>query len=184
MEALLRDHLRASSLVLVDAALGLDAPYTAGSPNALQSLLGSRWVAETISAALLTNPTMTGTLLRGFISEKEKATTDWIRLYQQPLAVSGTYRKVALWLPQLVAGRADAASDQIDAFRTLRFPVTLVWGEEDTITPLSQAQHLQAYLPRSCLLVIPKAGHIPQVEEPVLFRAALARALAGSPPAR
>jgi pimeloyl-ACP methyl ester carboxylesterase len=183
MEALLRDPLRASSLVLVDAALGLDAPQTTG-PNALQSLFESSWVAETISAALLTNPTMTATLLRGFISEKEKATTDWIRLYQQPLAVSGTYRKVALWLPQLVAGRAHAASDQIDSFKTLSFPVTLIWGEADTITPLSQAQHLQAYLPRSSLLVIPKAGHIPQIEEPAQFRAALTRALENSAPSR
>lgn len=184
MEALLRDPSRASSLVLVDAALGLDAPQTSGRPNALQSLFGSCWVSETISAALLSNPTMTGTLLRGFISEKDKATPDWIRLYQQPLAVSGTYRKVALWLPQLVAGRADAASDRIDAFKTLPFPVTLVWGEADTITPLSQAQHLQAYLPHSSLLVIPKAGHIPQIEEPALFRDALGRALADSSPSR
>jgi len=184
MEAVLRDPLRASALVLVDAALGLDAPQTTGRPNALQSLFGSRRVAETISPALLTNPAMTGTLLRGFVSEKEKATPDWIRLYQQPLTVSGTYRKVSLWLPQLVAGRADAASDRIDAYKTLPFPVTLIWGEADTITPLSQAQHLQAYLPRSRLLVIPKAGHIPQIEEPVLFRAALRRALADSPPLR
>jgi pimeloyl-ACP methyl ester carboxylesterase len=184
MEALLRDRRRASSLVLVDAALGLDAPQTTGRPNALQSLLASNWVAETISAALLTNPAMTGTLLRGFISEKEKASTDWIRLYQQPLAIAGTYRKVALWLPQLVAGRAHAASDEIDAFKTLPFPVTLVWGEADTITPLSQAQHLQAWLPRSSLIVIPKAGHIPQIEEPVQFRAALTRALADSPASR
>jgi pimeloyl-ACP methyl ester carboxylesterase len=181
MEALLREPQRASSLVLVDAALGLDAVQTDGRPNALQSLLGSTWLAENISAALLTNPAMTQTLLRGFISEKEKATAQWIRLYQQPLAVSGTYRKVAQWLPQLVAGRAHAASDQIEPYKRLPFAVTLIWGEADTITPLGQAQHLQAILPRSSLIVIPKAGHIPQIEEPALFREALTRAIASTP---
>jgi pimeloyl-ACP methyl ester carboxylesterase len=181
MEALLREPQRVESLVLVDAALGLDAPQSDGRPSTLQSLLQTGWLAETVSAALLTNPAMTEKLLRGFTSEKDKVTADWVHLYQQPLAVSGTYRKVARWLPQLVAGRGVAASDKLESYKSLHFPVTLIWGEADTITPLSQAQHLQAWLPHARLIVIPKAGHIPQIEDPALFRAALTQAFENNP---
>jgi pimeloyl-ACP methyl ester carboxylesterase len=175
MEALLRAPQRAEGLVLVDAALGLDNPHTDGQPTPLQSALARPWVAEPLSAALLTNPALTETLLHAFTTETDTVSAEWIRLYQQPLAVAGTSRKVARWLPQLVAGRADAASDRIESYQSLPCPVTLIWGKADTITPLVQAQHLIGWMRRARLITIPRAGHIPQIEEPVQFRAALSQ---------
>jgi pimeloyl-ACP methyl ester carboxylesterase len=179
MEALLLEPQRATSLVLVDAALGLDALQTDGRPNRLQRLLARQWISEPISAALLTNPAMTRTLIQSFITEKDKASAEWVRLYQQPLALADSYRHVAKWLPQLVGDRGQERSDQIENYANLPFPVTLVWGETDTITPVSQARHLQTYLRGASLIVIPKAGHIPQIEEPEQFAIALRQAVRG-----
>jgi pimeloyl-ACP methyl ester carboxylesterase len=177
MEALIAHPERASALVLVDAALGLDSPQTDGSDNALQRLLRRKWLARSISAAYLTNPERTEGLLRNFISEKDKATPEWVRLYRQPLSLAGSYENVADWLPELVSSRGRQRSDDPAEYAKLPWPVTLIWGETDTITPLSQAENLRQRIPGARLIRIPAAGHIPQMEEPEQFRAALQAAL-------
>ena len=177
MEALLARPGMATSLVLVDAALGLDSPATDGRDNTLQALLRNPWLSEPISAVLLTNPDHTATLLHSFITEKDKATPDWIALYQRPLNLQGSYREVARWLPELVASRGLARSDDPEAYRTLPYPVFLIWGERDTITPLDQALRLAERIPTTRLFAIANAGHIPQIEEPGKFQEALAEAL-------
>ncbi len=179
MEALLSDPKRAKALILVDAALGLDSPQTDGADSGLQKVLRSEWISETISAGFLTNPSFTQKLLQSFISEKEKATPQWISLYQRPLSLAGSYQSIAQWLPELVSSRGQARSDQREAYARLPYPVTLIWGETDSITPVSQAINLQKLIPGSVLVQLPKAGHIPQIEEAEMFHQSLVQALRG-----
>lgn len=181
IEALMMEPQRATSIVLVDAALGLDSPQTNGEDNAAQRLLRKRWISETISATVLTNPWFTRTLLRSFISEKEMATPYWIGLYRKPLTLAGSYQSIAAWLPQLVASRGVFKSDDVESYRRITTPVTMIWGESDSITPTSQARHLRELISDAKLIMIPKAGHIPQIEEPQLFAGALAAALSRNP---
>ncbi|MGW8391565.1 alpha/beta fold hydrolase [Pseudoduganella sp. HUAS MS19] len=63
-------------------------------------------------------------------------------------------------------------------------PVTLLWGETGTITPLSQAENLQRRILGAQIVRIPRAGHIPQSEAPELFQQALARILQDARPGR
>jgi pimeloyl-ACP methyl ester carboxylesterase len=179
MEALLSnpDEGRVQALVLVDAALGLEGSQADGSDSMLQSVLRWRWVGQPLAAAFLTKPEYTETLLKSFVSEKDKATPAWQQIYRQPLVLEDSYKHVAAWLPELLARRGHAASDFPDAYGRISWPVTLLWGETDTITPLSQAEHLQRLIPGAKLLRIPHAGHIPQIEEPALFQDALASVL-------
>ena len=179
MEALLSnpEEGRVQALVLVDAALGLDSPQARGGDSAVQAVLRWRWVSQPLAAGFLTKPEFTETLLKSFVSEKDKATPAWLQVYRQPLVLEGSYRHVAAWLPELLARRGHAASDTPAAYAAITWPVTLLWGETDNITPLSQAENLQRLVPGAQLVRIPRAGHIPQIEEPELFQAALARIL-------
>jgi pimeloyl-ACP methyl ester carboxylesterase len=127
--------------------------------------------------AILTNSHLTSALLRRVITEKKQATPDWVTLYQQPLTLQGTSKAISEWLPEVLSRRGHAASDNLSAYATLPFPVELIWGETDTITPLSQGKHLQQLLADSTLVVIPRAGHGPFLEEPDLFAEVLAAAL-------
>ncbi len=45
-------------------------------------------------------------------------------------------------------------------------PTLILWGEEDRVFPPEVGRGLQAAIPGSKLVVIPKAGHIPQWERP------------------
>jgi pimeloyl-ACP methyl ester carboxylesterase len=48
-------------------------------------------------------------------------------------------------------------------------PALLIWGESDGLVPVSYAEAYRALIPGAELVVIPKAGHAPQVEQPELF---------------
>jgi 2-hydroxy-6-oxonona-2,4-dienedioate hydrolase len=52
-------------------------------------------------------------------------------------------------------------------------PTLILWGAEDRHTPLASAEALQRELPGTSLVTIPGAGHLPQLEQPDAFVAAL-----------
>ncbi len=51
----------------------------------------------------------------------------------------------------------------------IQAPTLLVWGENDTATPLSDAKQMEAAIPGAGLAVIKNAGHFSFVEQPVIF---------------
>jgi pimeloyl-ACP methyl ester carboxylesterase len=56
----------------------------------------------------------------------------------------------------------------------IKAPTLLVWGENDTATPLSDAKKMEAAIPGSGLAVIKNAGHFSFVEQPVIFERIMA----------
>jgi pimeloyl-ACP methyl ester carboxylesterase len=176
MEAAFQSPSKIRALILIDPALGLDGAQTDGADSRLQALLRHPWISRPVTA-VLTNTHLTPALLRRVITEKERATPEWVQLYQQPLTVQGTSKAISEWLPEVLSRRGHAASDELPAYATLPFPVELIWGETDTITPLSQGVHLQQLLAHGSLVVIPRAGHGPFLEEPDLFAEVLTSAL-------
>jgi pimeloyl-ACP methyl ester carboxylesterase len=48
-------------------------------------------------------------------------------------------------------------------------PTLLVWGASDRVVPVAYAEAYRALIPGAALVIIPKAGHLPQVEQPDLL---------------
>jgi len=48
-------------------------------------------------------------------------------------------------------------------------PVLLIWGKEDRVTPPDVAEEFRSLLLNSELIWIDKCGHVPMMEQPVLF---------------
>ncbi|MFA5154831.1 MAG: alpha/beta hydrolase [Patescibacteria group bacterium] len=67
--------------------------------------------------------------------------------------------------------------DRQAAFRSLRLPITLIWGQDDPDTPLSQAKRLQLLHPDAELQVIPQAGHYCFLDQPAVFKDIMAKLL-------
>jgi pimeloyl-ACP methyl ester carboxylesterase len=55
----------------------------------------------------------------------------------------------------------------------VRHPTLIMWGQEDRVFPLSVGEELQRTIKGSALVRIPKAGHIPQWEQPDLANRAM-----------
>lgn len=87
-----------------------------------------------------------------------------------------------MWLEQFVLGGEASLSQDASRYATLAMPVLLLWGAEDTITPLARAEALKRLLPSAELVALPGTGHIPTIENPEAFRGALLRFLDGHAP--
>jgi 3-oxoadipate enol-lactonase len=71
-----------------------------------------------------------------------------------------------------LAGLA-ARADSTPTLREIRVPTLVVCGEEDTLTPVAEAETMAEAIPGSRLEVIPEAGHLANLEDPEAFNAAL-----------
>jgi pimeloyl-ACP methyl ester carboxylesterase len=74
-----------------------------------------------------------------------------------------------------LAGAADSryTGELVDALRDSQTPKLLVWGEDDAFQPISYAERFAAEMPRSRLVGIPDAGHIPMENDPATVADAL-----------
>ncbi len=82
-------------------------------------------------------------------------------------------------LARLAAGAGSMGQYLMDG-RTgaIHAPVDILWGESDRLMPLTYARRLAASMPSARLTTIPRCGHVPHLECPAAFLAALDEALA------
>ncbi|WP_369145210.1 alpha/beta fold hydrolase [Streptomyces sp. R44] len=69
-------------------------------------------------------------------------------------------------------GRAERP-DYRKTLTTVAVPALVVVGRDDTYTPVADAEEMHALLPHSTLTVIERAAHLPNLERPEEFDAAL-----------
>ena len=94
---------------------------------------------------------------------------DLDRLPSQQKAVMAANRAAL----EVYAGRAMTDSGLLDRLPSVTVPVLAIWGEADRIIP---AEHGRAYakaIPGARFLLLPEAGHLPQLETPDRLLAAV-----------
>jgi pimeloyl-ACP methyl ester carboxylesterase len=69
--------------------------------------------------------------------------------------------------------KSSAATDTRDLLPTIDVSTLLIWGEVDARSPIAVAHQFHEAIPGSRLVIIPGAGHVSNMEEPVLFNAAV-----------
>lgn len=60
----------------------------------------------------------------------------------------------------------------------IKQPTLIIWGREDGLTPLSMGERFNKEIAGSKILILEKCGHVPQMEKPGEFNAALLKFLA------
>jgi len=111
------------------------------------------------------------------IARKEQASA-WVPVLREPMRREGTTSAYAAWLPNLFSKDDGSLSRRSGNLRKIAVPVALIWGEADTVTPLDQGRHIAELTRARSLRVLPRVGHIPHIEDPDAFLAALDSALA------
>lgn len=69
--------------------------------------------------------------------------------------------------------RSSADTDTRDLLPVIDVPTLLIWGEADIRSPIAVAHQFHEAIPGSRLVIIPGAGHVSNMEQPVLFNAAV-----------
>lgn len=68
--------------------------------------------------------------------------------------------------------------DLLDDFaKTIKTPTLLIWGRQDGLVPLSDGERLHKDISGSTMVVIDECGHIPNLEKPGEFNAAVLKFL-------
>jgi pimeloyl-ACP methyl ester carboxylesterase len=72
----------------------------------------------------------------------------------------------------VMSNRGIAAESVDDKLPSIALPTLVVWGGEDRIVPLEDGQDFARKIPGARLVVIPRSGHAPAIEQPDEFLAA------------
>ena len=88
------------------------------------------------------------------------------------IEASGGARRIAAGVRQALA--ADLRDDLAGA----PMPVGLIWGDADRVVPYAGLEALKELRPDAAVETLHATGHIPQIEDPAAFVAALERILA------
>ena len=59
--------------------------------------------------------------------------------------------------------------DSTPLLRNLKVPTLVIVGEEDLASPLEEVQDMAKHIPGAKFTIIPKAGHVSNLEQPELF---------------
>ena len=116
----------------------------------------SRWTQLYLERTLITAERL-GPILETAYGRAPTETE--IAAYLVPLQLPGTAQA-------LTSFAKSAKSLPLDAFNTLEIPFGAIWGEHDTVIPLSQAETLAKHISQLSLHVILGAAHIPMETHP------------------
>jgi pimeloyl-ACP methyl ester carboxylesterase len=101
----------------------------------------------------------------------------------RPELVSQVRQMIESTSASAIAGALEVLSARPDStpdLARMAYPALIVVGAEDVLTPVSDAEALDRRIARSCLVVLPEAGHLSNLESPDAFSKALADFLASS----
>jgi pimeloyl-ACP methyl ester carboxylesterase len=102
------------------------------------------------------------------------AADEFIRIYRTPqarMAFFDSLRHILTEPPKPFYAR----------MRRVRVPVQIIWGTADRLVPVRLAPKLAAELPNAKLLILPRVGHVPQLEATAETSEALTTFIAGLP---
>jgi pimeloyl-ACP methyl ester carboxylesterase len=157
-----RHPRRLTALVLQDTRAGADSEET----RTYRATLAARVLAEGATAAVQAFLPK----LLGATSHRERA--QLVSQVEQRI-LAAPREAIAAALHGLAARQ-----DSRPMLGAIRLPTLVLVGEEDVLTPLSEAELLAAAIPNARLETIPQAGHLANLENPQAVNAALGSFLA------
>ncbi len=82
---------------------------------------------------------------------------------------------------QALIDSANAGRDAVGPLLgSVAHPTLVIWGRGDRLTPLDTAERIHAAIPHSQMVILEKAGHAPQREQPAEFSAVVDKFLSGA----
>ncbi|MCM1111576.1 MAG: alpha/beta hydrolase [Clostridium sp.] len=84
---------------------------------------------------------------------------------------SADYRAASPMMRQILSRVVN--EDLCDRMPAIKAPTLLVWGENDTATPLADARLMEKLIPGSGLVAFPGCGHYSFLDNPVQFKAVI-----------
>lgn len=97
-------------------------------------------------------------------------------LRDKPDVVAGIRQVIEQTAPEAITGTLlslAARTDTTASLSAIKIPTLILVGEDDAVTPPQAAESLHQKIAGSCLVRIPSAGHLSNLENPTAFQRAL-----------
>jgi pimeloyl-ACP methyl ester carboxylesterase len=157
------DFVRSLVLLAPAGFAPRSAPVVGGLGLASTTFLALR---RTIGAPLAESPIARRALLWGSVARGDRLSPATTKLILQASARATRLGE---------AVKAAAAADLHAVLAALRIRVGVLWGDRDRVVAAAAIDRIRSARPDVPVEVIPGTAHIPQLEHPPAFRAALAR---------
>lgn len=145
------------ALILADTRAGADTPEGRANRRNMLALVdreGPQGVAKDMMPNLLGNTTRES-------NHTAEATVRRLIKQQSPVAIRGAIHRMM------------HRPDSTPLLATIGVPTLIIAGEEDTLTPVQEAERMAGAINGAKLVTIPAAGHLSNLEQPDAFNHAL-----------
>lgn len=172
-EYVLGNQQHVKKLILIDAAVNIDEQKVVSPPG----LLGINFLRNSIVGVLIHNDYFALSRMRSFVFIQNHINQTLLDTYTQFLNTQNTTKRVAAWILSYTQDPLTYSSNYLENYKTLSMPVELIWGDRDTLTPITGTKKLLDTIPKVHLTTLEGVGHIPMIENYELFDKALLDAL-------
>lgn len=172
MEAVLSKPGNYEKIIIIDGAIHVD-----GSPMpdnvVIRNLFNINIVRYLVATFALHTPGFMEASLKYLVYNNNSVNDFWVTIYNQPLRIKNQSQKTGKWFYDFVFKNGTGISSYSKNYKMLPVPVSIIWGREDNLTPLSQGVYLQEIIPSSTITVLDEVGHIPMIDNHDRFIEAL-----------
>ena len=164
MEAVLRKPDNYASFVIIDGAIHVDREQN-GAPALVRHIFNIATLRYALTSLAVHSPGFMRASLKYLVHDNRSVNKFWVDIYKRPLSVEDQSRRLGRWLYDFVFRGGTGLSSESENYKTLRTPVTILWGREDNLTPLAQGEYLHAIIPHSEFVALNDIGHIPMIDD-------------------
>ncbi len=173
-EYALEHEERVARLVLIAPVLNIGI----GKRAPLPWFMNSEWLNTAIASHVVRAEGLLLSRFQSFVHNPAVVTPELLSVYIRSFGTEGTTYRLTKWTADyLTDPLAGLASTDEARYRAFTKPVRLIWGVEDTLTPLSDGERTKQAFPAATLTVLSDIGHIPMIEDVDQFNDALAASL-------
>ena len=147
---------RVSALVLIDAS---GAQVEQQSKPYLAARLMNSWIGKTLYPYITPRALVRSSIEENY-ADHSKVSESLVDRYWQLLRYPGNRRAAIL------AANTNRQPEKWNQIESLTLPTLILWGEQDSVIPISHAQAFKQKITNSTLITYPNAGHLPMEETP------------------
>ena len=90
-------------------------------------------------------------------------------MYKYPLKLEGKNVLLERWMKEFILSTDNYLLENRVRLNELNIPVSVIWGDKDTVTPPWQGEAVAKLFPNSSYVLIKGVGHIPVFENESAF---------------
>lgn len=145
-------------------------------PGMIGKLTSISLIRDPLLSLFVNNTLLAKKVLQSFMYKKDVDVSSVLAKTVLPFNKQGVNHAYGEWFQEFF-DETSTVSDSV-TLKNLTIPVYVLWGDKDTISPIENFKKLHDLSPNAILTTLPEVGHMPHLENSVLFNSRLIEVLA------